>query len=91
MADPRVEAVAEALRAEGADTNIHGWRCEYPDRYGPCDCVQETAEEVVSALDAYEREHESALDAPCPHRGDAAVSCSEVNGTTVRRALGEAS
>ena len=53
MADPRVEAVAEALRAEGADTNIHGWRCEYPDRYGPCDCVTEAAKAAVAALDAY--------------------------------------
>ena len=26
----------------GPGNSIHSWRCEYPDRYGPCDCVAET-------------------------------------------------
>ena len=28
----------------------HSWRCEYPDRYGPCDCACELAEALVGAL-----------------------------------------
>ncbi len=37
-------ALANALSAEGGGpgNSIHGWRCEHPDRYGPCDCVAET-------------------------------------------------
>lgn len=44
--------VDAALISEGAapGNSIHGWRCEYPDRYGPCDCVWETAQEVADAL-----------------------------------------
>jgi hypothetical protein len=30
----------------GQGQSIHGWRCNYPDRYGPCDCV----EQLVTAL-----------------------------------------
>lgn len=46
------ETVVAVLLAEGAGagSSIHGWRCEYPDRYGPCDCVAEAASTVVEAL-----------------------------------------
>lgn len=45
-------AVAKALTDEGAGpgNSIHGWRCEHPDRYGPCDCVAEVAEVVVATV-----------------------------------------
>jgi hypothetical protein len=51
--DPRVEAAAKALTAEGAapGSSIHSWRCEYPDRYGECGCVHETAGIVLAAAD----------------------------------------
>jgi hypothetical protein len=26
----------------------HGWRCEYPDRYGPCTCPGELADDVIT-------------------------------------------
>lgn len=47
-------AVTLALLAEGAGpgSSLHSWRCEYPDRYGPCDCVGETASEVLAAVAA---------------------------------------
>lgn len=41
-----VDRIAEVLLRAGAAPGpygLHGWRCEYPDRYGPCDCVQLTA------------------------------------------------
>jgi len=52
MSDPVVEAAAAELLASGAGagSSIHGWRCEYPDRYGECDCVQETARDIVTAV-----------------------------------------
>ena len=48
-----VAKVAEALNEEGAapGSSLHSWRCEYPDRYGPCTCVDETARAVLDALD----------------------------------------
>lgn len=57
MTDPRVEAAAKALTNEGAapGSSIHSWRCEYPDRCGPCGCVYETAEIIVAAADEAER------------------------------------
>jgi len=47
-----VQQIAGALIAEGAGpgNSIHSWRCEYPDIYGPCDCVNETAQEVARAV-----------------------------------------
>jgi hypothetical protein len=46
-----IKAGAKALVAEGGapDNSIHGWRCKYPDRYGPCDCVEETVKVVLAA------------------------------------------
>jgi len=45
-------AIAQALLDEGAGpgNSIHGWRCEYPDMYGPCNCVTEVAAVVADAI-----------------------------------------
>lgn len=32
--------------------NMHGWRCEYPDRYGPCDCCDLLADDLVAVLES---------------------------------------
>lgn len=37
------DRIAEVLRANGiteTGDDLHGWRCGYPDRYGPCDCFE---------------------------------------------------
>lgn len=49
-----VEVVAKVISEEGGEpgSSLHSWRCEYPDRYGECSCVAETAEEIVKALRA---------------------------------------
>jgi hypothetical protein len=46
------EALARGLLDEGAGpgNSLHSWRCEYPDRYGPCDCVTGVAQELAQAL-----------------------------------------
>lgn len=31
---------------EFSQHGIHGWRCEYPDRYGPCECFDEAIKYV---------------------------------------------
>lgn len=52
-ASPEVVAkVRDALLTEGAGVgnSIHSWRCEYPDTYGDCDCVEETAQAVADAV-----------------------------------------
>lgn len=53
MADPRVEIVARVINDNGGQpgNSIHGWRCQYPDQYGKCDCVEQTAREILAALD----------------------------------------
>lgn len=50
--DTQITRVAEIILAEGGGpgNSIHGWRCEYPERYGPCDCVQELAVLIVDGL-----------------------------------------
>lgn len=49
---PTEQLVFEVLIQEGAapGNSLHGWRCEYPERYGACDCVEQTAREIVQAL-----------------------------------------
>lgn len=47
-----VDAAVKALLDDGAGpgNSLHSWRCEYPDIYGECDCVQETAREITAAV-----------------------------------------
>lgn len=30
------------------DSSIHSWRCEHPDRYGPCDCFAELVADLAA-------------------------------------------
>lgn len=53
------EKIAWTLEGQGLsahpdqyDSNIHGWRCEYPDRYGPCSCFEELVAAVLSDVEA---------------------------------------
>jgi hypothetical protein len=47
-----IEAIVRALDDNGAGpgSSIHSWRCKYPDMYGPCDCVKETARDLWQAI-----------------------------------------
>lgn len=42
-------------RPEQFGDGIHGWRCEYPDRYGRCDCLTDLIDDLVRLV----RERES--------------------------------
>jgi hypothetical protein len=46
-----VRAAAKVLLDEGGGpgNSIHSWRCEYPDRFRPCDCVNEIARAMLEA------------------------------------------
>jgi hypothetical protein len=48
----QLDKLAESLISEGGGPgdSLHSWRCEYPDRYGPCDCVAETVRELWDAV-----------------------------------------
>ena len=35
-----------------ANQGLHGWRCEYPDRYGPCDCFEELVKALTDAVNS---------------------------------------
>jgi len=49
---PDRDALIDVMIGEGcaAGSSLHSWRCEYPDRYGPCDCVAELADAVLAHL-----------------------------------------
>lgn len=41
--------VKSILRENGVGdpgSALHSWRCSHPDRYGPCDCFQELADDL---------------------------------------------
>jgi hypothetical protein len=48
------DRIEKILLEEGAapGNSIHGWRCEYPDRYGACTCVRDTAAHIAAAVAA---------------------------------------
>jgi hypothetical protein len=48
------EVITTAISDEGGrqGSSIHSWRCDYPDRYGPCDCVAFVANVAIEALTA---------------------------------------
>jgi hypothetical protein len=56
-----VEKIADVLLNEGGapGSSIHSWRCEHPDRYGPCRCVTEVAGEIVTAIRAMSAEDQA--------------------------------
>ena len=43
-------------RPEEYGDGIHGWRCEYPDRYGRCDCLPDLRDDLIHLI----REREAA-------------------------------
>lgn len=47
-----VATVVQVINEEGGEpgNGLHSWRCEYPDRYGKCDCVELTAQMILAAL-----------------------------------------
>lgn len=57
MADDTLRAAITTALAENgvnsrAPSGIHSWRCEYPDRYGPCSCLDELVDDLVRAVRA---------------------------------------
>lgn len=62
MIEAIVAAVKELLDeyAMGNPTNqaLHGWRCQHPDRYGPCDCYERLIIEIRQTVEGVLREQE---------------------------------
>jgi hypothetical protein len=54
-----VKADVTTLNNEGAEpgSSLHSWRCEYPERFGPCTCTEQTAKEIVAVLVPMLRAH----------------------------------
>lgn len=50
--DDLTQVITRVLYNEGAGpgTSIHSWRCEHPDRYGPCRCVESVASEITEQI-----------------------------------------
>lgn len=48
-----VEVVRGVLRDHGLEQGgggLHSWRCDHPDRYGECDCLDELLADLHAAL-----------------------------------------
>ncbi len=54
MSDDAIREAVIAALAENCigepGSDMHSWRCAYPDRYGPCDCLAETVTDVIAAV-----------------------------------------
>lgn len=55
MNDDRFHEVKKILREYGiSDTTNdgpHSWRCEYPERYGECTCLNDLTKDIMTVLD----------------------------------------
>jgi hypothetical protein len=51
MSDLR-ETITRVLVENGVSGNLdmHSWRCQYPERYGECDCVADLIDDLVKQL-----------------------------------------
>lgn len=94
MSQPgEIAVVVKVLVDEGGTpgSSLHSWRCEHPDRYGPCNCLEQTAEEIVKALEPLARQSAAAVARKALH--DAAlVGCNYATRFRIlERALSEIS
>ena len=48
--DQLAQLLAENGISETAPDGLHSWRCEHPDRYGPCDCRDELVNDLLQWL-----------------------------------------
>lgn len=57
------DALKKVLLSEGCSpgSSIHSWRCEYPERYGDCDCVGEVVDQLLPIIAAHVAERERKL------------------------------
>ncbi|PMC76386.1 hypothetical protein [Brachybacterium sp. UMB0905] len=47
-----LEEVGLTDRPEEYGDGIHGWRCELPDLYGRCDCLDNVVADLVNLMEA---------------------------------------
>lgn len=47
-----LEEVGLTDRPEQYGDGIHGWRCELPDLYGRCDCLDNVVADLVKLMEA---------------------------------------
>jgi len=46
----RLRVVLAENGVDEAPATLHSWRCEYPERYGKCDCVAELVTDLVAVV-----------------------------------------
>lgn len=37
-------------RPDSQNSSIHSWRCEHPDRYGPCTCLDDLVNDLTTVV-----------------------------------------
>ena len=59
LTDTERAALDAYLRGQGItdepekyDDGIHGWRCNYPDIYGRCDCFAESVDDLAAVVES---------------------------------------
>lgn len=98
------KAVSLALIANGIGSTtdeMHSWRCNYPERYGPCRCLAEAVTDVVEAVmrevasmltDSWDQGYAAAMDAAMSpfdpaHRGNGTAQAYQVVDALRKRAV----
>ena len=47
-------ALEENAVTDPVNQGLHGWRCKYPEAYGPCQCVDDLIEDLVAVVITYQ-------------------------------------
>lgn len=79
----RLRVVLAENGVDEAPATLHSWRCEYPERYGKCDCIAELVTDLAAVVaeartEGAIAELEAAADlilAPSEHLRDSATCC----------------
>lgn len=58
----RLRVVLAENGVDEAPATLHSWRCEYPERYGKCDCIAELVTDLVAVVTEARTEAADQLD-----------------------------
>jgi hypothetical protein len=54
--DEEIARILGENGATGIGEGIHSWRCEYPDRYGACDCADRLVNDLTDLIASVRRD-----------------------------------
>lgn len=85
MTPEQIKAVLEANGlSDNAANTLHSWRCEHPEIYGPCSCLQELVNDLAALLP----EATETVEWGAKYADGRVVSCGWLDGLSERFAHG---